>query len=502
MDNKYGSNSSGLGKTAVLDYSSPNIAKPFHAGHLRSTIIGNFIKKVLDASGWNTVGINYLGDWGKQYGEFLVFYLICAYINTLLTHLYLIGLLAVGYKKYGDAKELKEDPIRHLFKVYVAINKDAEENPAVHDEAREYFTKMENGDKEALALWADFRSLSIEKYKDIYSRLNISFDIYSGESQFSNDLGWVLQHLRDLSLLQLSDGAQVVDLQRFDMAPALITKRDGSTLYLTRDIAAAVSRKNEYDFDAMYYVVGLQQDLHFRQLFKTLELMGYPWAKNCQHVAFGMIKSKSGEMSTRKGKVVFLEDILNHTQSEMHDVMKKNEAKYAQVENPEQVADVVGISSIIVQDMQARRIKDYEFDWNRMLSFEGDTGPYLQYAHARLCSVERTTGITISESDFPYDITEAQNLLAKLDEPAAMDLLLKIADYPDVIRKAARECEPVTIINYLFGLSHLISVAWEKIWVKGQEEDLAKVRMALYKVTRIVLGNALSMIGLKPLERM
>ncbi|KAJ3092046.1 hypothetical protein HK102_011252 [Quaeritorhiza haematococci] len=487
LDSTYGHNATGFGKTAIVEFSSPNIAKPFHAGHLRSTIIGNFIKMVLDSCGWKTLTINYLGDWGKQF-----------------------GLLAVGYAKYGSREELEKDPIRHLFDVYVKINRDKEANPEIDDEARAHFKKMEDGDPEAVAQWQEFRSLSIEKYKEIYGRLNVSFDVYSGESQYNlRQVQPILEELKDFGLLTPSEGAEVVDLKEHNLGVAIITKKDGSLLYLSRDIAAASQRQVMYHFDHMYYVVGSQQDHHFKQLFKILELMGKHWARQCNHINFGMIKSKDGNMSTRKGTVVFLQDILDQTKEEMHNVMKGNPDKYAQIPDPEKVSDLVGISSIMIQDMSARRNKDYEFDWNRMLSFEGDTGPYLQYAHARLRSIERTAaeslGISIPVGPGSDDPAATQSLAALVDrldltllkEPQAHALIDIIAQYPFVVRDVSKNLEPCTIVQYLFELSHRVSAALEALWVMGQEKPVAEARLAMYMSARITLGNALRMLGLR-----
>ncbi|KAJ3057106.1 Arginyl-tRNA synthetase [Rhizophlyctis rosea] len=470
QESNYGRNASGFGNLAIVEFSSPNIAKPFHAGHLRSTIIGNFIKNVLESAGWATVSINYLGDWGKQY-----------------------GLLAVGFEQYGSDEELERDPIRHLFDVYVNINRDAEAKPEIHDQARDYFKRMEDGETDALGLWQKFRNLSIVKYKDIYARLNVSFDIYSGESQYSlNQMRNVLEELNDLSLLKPDAGALIVDLKQHKLGTAIIGKTNGSMLYLSRDIAAAIDRQNYYKFDEMFYVVGSQQDHHFRQLFKILELMGKPWSEHCHHINFGMVKSKDGNMSTRKGTVVFLQDILDNVKGEMHEVMKKNENKYAQIEDPEMVSDLVGISAIVVQDMAARRVKDYELDWNRMLSFEGDSGPYLQFAHSRLCSIERKAGFEVSPSVDYSLLTERQ----------AHDLVDIISRWPDVVRDVTTTLEPCNVVSYSLKLSHAVSSALDVLWVMGQERPLAEARLALYRAARITLGNALRSIGLKPLERM
>ncbi|KAI8854537.1 hypothetical protein BC829DRAFT_424517 [Chytridium lagenaria] len=468
----FGHNSGGFGKTAVVEFSSPNIAKPFHVGHLRSTIIGNFIQKTLNANGWATVSVNYLGDWGKQY-----------------------GLLAIGFLKFGNEEDLKKDPIRHLYEVYVKINMDDSHD----DEARAYFGRMEAGDEEALKLWQKFRDLSIEKYTDVYGRVNVSFDVYSGESKYSaNQMRETVDKLNILGLLTPSDGAKIVDLNQYKLGAAIIEKRDGGgMLYISRDIAAAVDRQKQYQFDNMFYVVGNQQEDHFRKLFKILELMGLPWAERCKHIGFGMIKSKDGNMSTRKGTVVFLEEILNHVQESMLEVMKKNEVKYNQIAEPLAVADLVGITAVMIQDMSARRIKDYEFDWDRMLAFEGDTGPYLQYAHARLCSIERNA----ADLATPVVATPETDLSA-LTEAPAQALMDMISLYPDIIREAGISLEPCNIVNYSFKLAHAVMVALEHLYVLNQPTHIAAARLVMFKAARITIGNALLSLGIIPLERM
>ncbi|KAJ3109439.1 hypothetical protein HDU97_006684 [Phlyctochytrium planicorne] len=471
---KYGWNASGYGKVAVVEFSSPNIAKPFHVGHLRSTIIGNFVQKTLDANGWATVSINYLGDWGKQY-----------------------GLLAIGFKKYGSEEELAKDPIRHLYEVYVKINVDAGEDDSVNDQARDYFGAMEAGNKEAIELWQRFRDLSIVKYTEVYKRVNVAFEVYSGESMYSaKQMRSVVDRLLGLGLLVPDNGAQIVDLNKYKLGVAIIEKRDGGgMLYISRDIAAAIDRQETYQFDNMFYCVGMQQEDHFKKLFKILELMGLPWADRCKHISFGMIKTKDGQMSTRKGTVLFLEDILNGVQESMLEVMKKNEAKYKQIEDPIGVSDLVGITAIMVQDMSARRSKDYEFDWDRMLAFEGDTGPYLQYAHARLCSIERNAAERSINASTTTDLTP-------LTEDPAMALLDLISLYPDIVRDAAISLEPCNIVSYSFKLAHGVMVALEHLYVLNQPKHIAEARLVMYKAARITLGNALSSLGLIPLERM
>ncbi|KAF9126075.1 hypothetical protein BGW39_006946 [Mortierella sp. 14UC] len=463
---KWGCNKLGGDKKVIVEFSSPNIAKPFHAGHLRSTIIGSFVRNILQANGYDTLSMNYLGDWGKQY-----------------------GLLAVGFERYGSEEKLLEDPIKHLFDVYVQINVDAKENEAVHDEARAYFKKMEDGDESARKIWSRFRDLSIVKYKDIYARLNIAFDVYSGESQVTDGMERALKLLHEKNLLTESDGALIIDLTKYKLGICVVQKKDGTTLYITRDIGAALERYEKYGFEHMYYIVASQQDLHLKQLFKILELLGFDWAKKVTHLNFGMV----GGMSTRKGTVVFLEDILEETRDAMHEVMKKNEHKYAQIEKPLEVADNIGISAIMIQDASARRIKNYDFDWKRMFSFEGDTGPYLQYAHARLCSIERKTEM---------EVNPKADLRHLGDSRAAGDLITMIARYPQIVRETTRSFEPVNIVGYAMKLSHNVSQALESMYVMGAEKEVAEARLFMYWSARITLGNAMRLLNLKPQERM
>lgn len=488
---QYGTFSAYNGKKVIIEFSSPNIAKPFHAGHLRSTIIGSFLSNVHEAMGWEVIRMNYLGDWGKQY-----------------------GLLALGYEAFGNEEALEKDAISHLYDVYVKINQQATEEEdaekkrkeicetdgaeyvpkdTLHDRARAYFKAMEDGSEAELSVWRKFRDLSIVKLEQTYARLNIRYDIYSGESQVPQQkMNEAMDLLRSKNLVAEDKGAQLVDLTSHSkkLGKAIVQKRDGTTLYLTRDIGEAADRYEKHKFDKMIYVVAAQQDLHLAQLFKILELMGYEWASKCSHVNFGMVKG----MSTRKGTAVFLDQILEEAKATMHQVMQKNEEKYAQIEDPESVSDTVGISSVMIQDMSAKRINDYDFSWDRMTSFEGDTGPYLQYAHSRLKSMQRKSGIS------DEDVVSAD--LSLLVEPAATDIVKLLATWPAVVQQTYKAQEPSTVVTYLYRLCHAISAAYDKLWVHGQEAEVAKARMALYISSRIVLGNGMILLGLKPLERM
>jgi arginyl-tRNA synthetase len=484
-------------KRIIVEFSSPNIAKPFHAGHLRSTIIGGFLSNLYAVAGWDVVRINYLGDWGKQY-----------------------GLLALGFAKYGDEAALTADPINHLYEIYVKINKDmsaekeemtaleaagkVEEAKKIKDEgldeqARRYFKAMTDGEEAAIAQWQRFRNLSITRYMETYARLNIHFDDYSGESQVSETLmAETGRKMAEMGISEESEGAVIVDFTKHVAGKAgkalerpVIRKKDGTALYLTRDISEMLQRVEKYHFDKMIYVVASQQDLHLKQLFKIIELMGYKeLAEQVQHINFGLVLG----MSTRKGTVKFLDDILRDVGDYMHEVMRKNAAKYEQVENPDAVADILGISAVMVQDMRGKRINNYTFDMNAMTSFEGDTGPYLQYAHARICSITRRANLSKEE------IASAD--LSLLTEPHAADLVRVLSQYPDVVQNTLKTLEPTTILTYLFKMTHTLSSSYDHLRIVGSEPELMKARMALYDAARVVLNNGMRILGLSPVERM
>lgn len=442
---------------------------------MRSTIIGAFVSNIHEFCSWEVVRFNYLGDWGKQF-----------------------GLLVIGFQLFGNEEALKSDPIRHLYDVYVKVNSFASQNDSpeaddLNNKARDYFKRMEEGDEAALSLWKRFRDLSIEKYKIAYNRLNIHYDEYGGESKVSPEtIKMVINSLGEKGLLNIDDGATFIDLSKYskNLGKAMLQKRDGTSLYLTRDIGEAIGRYEKYEFDKMIYVISSQQDLHLAQLFKILELLDLPWAKSCIHINYGLVLG----MSTRKGTAVFLDNILETAKENMHDVMKKNQKKYAQIEDPEYVSDIVGMSAILIQDMSSKRINNYSFEWSRILTFEGDTGPYLQYAHSRLESVIRRLNISLE------NIQEAN--LDFLTEPAAIDLIRLLARYPDVINTTIKTLEPCTIITYLFKLTHTVSACYDVLWVMNQSEDVAMARLSLFLACKRVIGNGMRLLGLTPLERM
>ena len=425
--------------------------------------------------------------------------------------------MAVGWKTFGSEELFKADPTAHLFDIYLRINalfkpeeeayklaskagQDTSELEAtgILGQSKAYFKKMEDGDEEALALWRRFREISIEKYKVSYSRLNIFFDEYSGESGVKeSSLERVETILREKGITENDQGAVIIDFKKHE-APkldvAIIRNRNNTTTYLLRDVGGAIQRYEQFGFDKMIYVVMSEQDVHLQRLFKILQLMGGPYAEmasKMQHVTFGKVMG----MSTRKGDVKFLDDILDECGASMHEVMQRNEVKYSQVEDPDRVADVLGISAVMVQDMKGKRINNYSFDIGRMTSFEGDTGPYLQYAHARLCSVARKAGFTqkqLVNADFSL-----------LTERHAIDLVRVMAQFPDTIGHTLKTLEPATILTYLFRLTHQLSSSYDVLRVVGAVEgsETSQARAALYEAARQVLSNGMKLLGLSPVER-
>ncbi|KXX82919.1 Arginine--tRNA ligase, cytoplasmic [Madurella mycetomatis] len=442
----------GQKKRAIVEFSSPNIAKEFHAGHLRSTIIGAFIANLYENMGWDVVRINYLGDWGKQF-----------------------GLLAVGWEKYGSEELLQSEPLKHLLDVYVKINAEFKPEEAASKKARDegrdtaeiesrglfsernaFFKRMELGNQEALALWKRFRDISIERYIDIYARLGINFDVYAGESQVNPAaVAEVESLLKERGVYKEDKGSWMIDFTKHGakhLGTAILRGRTGTTTYLLRDVAAILDREKQYSFDEMIYVVSSEQDLYFQRVFKTVELLGYPdLAAKLKHVNFGKVLG----MSSRLGKVELLSDILDKCGIAMHNVMRANAVKYSQVEDPDTVADTVGITAVMVQDMSGKRNNNYPFDINRMTSFEGDTGPYLQYCHARLSSILRKaklTAINLADGDIDYSY---------LEDDYSAGLIRIMAQYPDVVATAFKNLEPSTILTYLFRLTHQLSSSYD-----------------------------------------
>ena len=463
---KYGHSDLGKDKTIVIDFSSPNIAKPFHIGHIRTTVIGNALYKIYDSQGYNTVRINHLGDYGTQFGK-----------------------LIVAFKLWGNKEAVEANPIPELLKLYIQFHDEAEKHPEMEDEARAWFTKLENGDKEAKELWQWFRDESLKEFARVYDLLDIEFDSYNGESFYSDKMDRVIDIIKDKGLLQESQGTNIVDLEEYNMPPALITKNDGSTLYMTRDLAAALYRKENYDFEKCIYVVGSQQSLHFQQLFKVLELVGFEWAKDMVHVPFGMVALEEGTMSTRKGRVVFLEDVLKQAIEKTKETML---TKNPNALNVDEIAKQVGVGAVVFQELSNSRIKDYTFSWSRTLSFEGETGPYVQYTHARCCAVLRKAEEEVT-TDINYEL---------LNDVDSAEVLNVIASFNKTILNAMRKNEPHIITRFVLDLAQAFNKFYHDNSILVEDAELRKARLALVCATRQALENGLKLLGMQAPERM
>ena len=455
----YGKSNIGKRKKIIVEFSSPNIAKPFGIGHLRSTIIGNSIANILDFQNFKTIRINYLGDWGTQFGK-----------------------LILGYKKFGSEKKLEKDPIKHLFEIYVKINKKQYEK-----DAREEFKKLEEGDKKNLLLWKHFRDLSLENFKEIYKELGIKFNVYEGESNYNKKRKELLNELKEKGFAKKSKGAYVIDLTSYGLENALIEKSDGTSLYITRDLAAAIERYKKYKFNTMIYEVGREQELYFKQLFKILELNGHKWAKNCIHVYHGHYLSKTGKrLATRKGKTFFMEDILKKTISMAKKELKKRNSKISEKELEEKSLRIA-IAAIFYGDLRSNRINNIVFDIKNFVSFEGNTGPYILYSYARAGS--------ILEKAPPEGKFEVQEL-----EPKELELIKKISSFSEVILNAANNLNPSIISNYVYQLAQTFNEFYHTCKVIGSESET--FRLALVQAFRQVIKNATHLLGIDTVEKM
>lgn len=458
----YGSSTCGRGKTICIDYSSVNIAKPFHIGHLSTTVIGGSLYKIFKFLGYDVVGINHLGDYGTQFGK-----LICA------------------YKKWGKREDVEKGGIHAINELYVRFNSDADEQ--MEKEAREYFRLIESGDKECNELFEWFKSLTLEYVKGIYEKLGVRFDSYAGERFYTDKMQPVIDELKRKNLLCESEGAQVVNLDEYGMPPCLILRSDGASLYATRDLAAAIYRKNTYDFYKNLYVVAYQQNLHFKQVFKVLELMGYDWAKDCVHVAFGMVSLEDGAMSTRKGKVVWLEDVIQKCIEKAYAVIDE---KNPQLENKNDIAEKVGVGAVIFGALYNNKIKDITFSYDKVLSFDGETGVYVQYTCARANSVLKKGG---EVNDF------SENYQPNSQEYEVIKLL---AAFSEAVKDASEKYEPCYIARYAVDLAQKFNKFYIDCKILNAEDDEKAFRLALTKATLQTLKNALKLLGIGVPEKM
>uniref|UniRef100_A0A8D1G580 Probable arginine--tRNA ligase, mitochondrial n=2 Tax=Sus scrofa TaxID=9823 RepID=A0A8D1G580_PIG len=454
-------------KKIVVEFSSPNVAKKFHVGHLRSTIIGNFIANLKEALGHQVTRINYLGDWGMQF-----------------------GLLGTGFQLFGYEEKLQSNPLQHLFEVYVQVNKEAADNKNVAKSAHEFFQRLELGDAQALALWRKFRDLSIDEYIRIYKRLGVHFDEYSGESFYREKSQEVLKLLDSKGLLQKTiKGTAVVDLSGNGDPSSVCTvmRSDGTSLYATRDIAAAIDRMEKYNFDEMIYVTDKGQKKHFQQVFQMLHIMGYDWAERCLHVPFGVVQG----MKTRRGDVTFLEDVLNEIRLRMLQNMASIKTT-KELENPQETAERVGLAALIIQDFRGLLLSDYQFSWDRVFQSRGDTGVFLQYTHARLHSLEETFGCGYL-NDFNT---------ACLQEPQSVSILQHLLRFDEVLYRSSQDLQPRHIVSYLLTLSHLAAVAHKTLHIRNSPPEVAGARLHLFRAVRSVLANGMKLLGITPVCRM
>lgn len=468
----FGSTNIGANRKVIVEYSSPNIAKPFHIGHIRSTVIGNAIYKLYDFLGYDTVRINHLGDYGTQFGKMIV-----------------------AYRRWGNKEDVLAAPIQTLLSYYVKFHEESEKDPSLEDEARAVFSRLENGEPEEYALWSWFRDVSLLEFKRVYEMLNISFDSYAGESFYSDKMAKVVDIMRDKNILEESEGAQIVDLEAFGMSPALIMKKDGSTLYITRDIAAAVYRKEHYDFYKNIYVVASQQNLHFQQWFKVIEMMGYNWADQCVHIPFGLVSLEDGTMSTRKGRVVFLEEVLSRAVEQTRQIIID---KNVNTDNIEQTAKQVGIGAVVFQELSNSRIKDYVFSWDKVLNFEGETGPYVQYTYARAASVLRNGGASTDAALAGVNTIKVDFILGD----SAFDLARLIYRFPQVVLDAAEKCEPSLVTRHIVDVAQGFNRFYHDEHVLVDDEEEKKAKLALVYAAKQTLRNGLGLLGIEAPERM
>lgn len=461
----YGASDEGNGKTIVLDYSSINIAKPFHIGHLSTTAIGNSLYRIYKFLGYDCVGVNHLGDWGTQFGK-----------------------LIVAYKRWGSKEDIEARSIRAMLEIYVKFHEEAEKDPSLEDEGRAWFKKIEDGDEEALSLFEWFKELTLREVGKVYDMLGVHFDSYAGESFYNDKMQPVIDELNEKGMLELSEGAYVVRLDEDNLPPCIILKSDGATLYSTRDLAAAFYRKNTYDFHKCLYVVAYQQNLHFKQWFKVVEKMGYDWSKDLEHVAFGMVSLADGTLSTRKGKVVFLEEVLGAAIEKTRAII---EEKSPDLENKDEVARDIGVGAIVFNTLSNGRIKDIVFSMDKALNFDGETGPYVQYTHARACSLLRRAGEINCEPDY-----------SALDNAPAFAVARLLADFKDAVKSAQAKNEPSIITRHVVDLAQAFNKFYFDFRIIDDDIRATAARLNLTLAVKNTIKTGLYLIGVNAPERM
>jgi len=462
----WGRSDTGKGRTVVIDYSSINIAKPFHIGHLSSTAIGSALYKIYKYLGYDAVGVNHLGDWGTQFGK-----------------------LIVAYKLWGDDDDINKNSINAMLELYVRFHREAEEDDSLNGQARAWFKKIEDGDSEALRIFDWFKELTLKEVKKVYDKLNVRFDSYAGESFYNDKVQAVVDELNDKKLLEESDGAYVVRLDEEKLPPAIILKSDGTTLYATRDLAAAEYRKKTYDFYKNIYVVAYQQNLHFRQVFAVLKKMGYGWADDCEHVAFGMVSLEDGTLSTREGKVVLLEDVLDRAVEKTLEIINE---KNPGLEDKEEIAADIGIGAVVYSTLSQSRIKDISFSFDRVLNFDGETGPYVQYTHTRCASLLRKAGAVKGDAD-----------LSALASGEGMAVVKLIEEFPGTLEQAVEKYEPFYVTRNITELAQAFNkYYYEHRIIDEQDTGGTNARLMLTKAVKNTIKRGLDLLGIRAPERM
>ena len=465
---RFGSSDEGEGKTICIDYSSPNVAKNFHVGHLRTTIIGNSLYKIFSKLGYHVERINHLGDWGTQFGK-----------------------LIVAYKKWGSEDAVKEKGIEELMRLYVLFHQEADKDPALEDEARFWFAEMERGNEEALKIWQWFVEISLEEFKRTYKLLGMEFDHYMGESFYRDKTDDVVKRITDAGLLSESEGAKIVDLSEYDMAPCLILKNDGSSIYATRDLAAIFYRKENYHFEKCLYVTGQEQRLHFQQVFKVVELMGNEWAKDSLvHIPYGLVSLGGEKLSSRDGNVIFAEDILLEAISKIKEII---EQKNPELEDKDAGAKHVGVGAVIFNDLYNQRIKDVSFRWEHLLNFDGETGPYVQYTYARCSSILRKVD--------DFDASAAVDISFLTDE-ASLGLLKELSRFPAVVKDAANRYEPSVVARFAVAVAQAFNHYYTVNRINVEDAAERNARVLLVDITRKVLRDAMDLLGITCVEQM
>lgn len=463
----FGASTLGNGKTICIDYSSPNVAKNFHVGHLRTTIIGNSLYKIYSKLGYQVERINHLGDWGTQFGK-----------------------LIVAYKAWGNKEAVEKDGVAELMRLYVKFHEEAEKDDSLNDQARDWFTQMEKGNEEALSIWQWFVDISLEEYKRTYALLGMEFDHYLGESFYRDKTADVVKRLQDANLLQESQGAQIVDLEEYNMAPCLIMKKDGSSIYATRDLAAIFYRKATWNFDKCLYVTGQEQKLHFAQVFKVVELLGNEWAKDSLvHIPYGLVSLEGAKLSTRSGNIIYAEDILLEAIDKVKQIIM---TKNPDLEDKDETAKMVGVGAIIFHDLYNQRIKDVSFKWDKVLNFDGETGPYVQYTYCRCASILRSVS---------YDENAAIDYNQLLDEEA-IALLKEINRFPQVVLDAAEKYEPSVVARFAMDVAQAFSRFYNACRVNVEDEAIRNARVKLVSLTKTTLRDALDLLGISCPEQM